>query len=206
MGTFTGLADRYEKWFIDNKWLFHSEIKLLKDMIPSFRCGLEIGVGTGIFAEALGISKGVEPSEEMAIKAEGRGIQVYREKGEALTFENDSFDLLAMITVDCFLDNLQKTLNEAHRILIPGGSLVLGFIDKTAPLGEIYEEKKGHNEFYRHANFHTGDEIIYAMEKAGFGITKKGQTIFTLKNEFQESKEGLGEGLFGVVLAKKPGV
>jgi len=202
--TFTGLADRYEAWFVNNKELFQSELKLLKDVIPPFSSGLEIGVGTGIFAEALGISKGVEPSEEMAARAEERGIQVYRGKGEDLAFENNSFDLLVMITVDCFLSDLDKTLREAHRILIPGGSLALGFIDKTAPLGKIYEEKKQHNEFYRHANFHTGEEILCAIEKAGFEIIKRRQTIFTLENEFQDSKEGLGEGLFGVVLAGKP--
>lgn len=84
---FPGLADRYETWFINNKELFQSELALLKDMLPNFERGLEIGVGTGIFAQALGISTGVEPSEEMAIRAEQRGIQVYRGKGEDLCFE-----------------------------------------------------------------------------------------------------------------------
>jgi SAM-dependent methyltransferase len=201
--TFTGLADRYETWFVNNREIFQSELALLKDMLPNFSRGLEIGVGTGIFAEALGISTGVEPSEEMALRAESRGIEVFREKGEKLSFENESFDLMAMITVDCFLSDLAQTLKEAHRILVPGGSLAIGFIDKSAPLGKIYEGKKHHNEFYCQANFHSGDEIIQATEKAGFEITEKGQTIFSLKNEFQVAKAGLGEGLFGLILAKK---
>lgn len=190
--TFTGLADRYETWFVNNKEIFQSELALLKDLLPTFSRGLEIGVGTGIFAQALGISTGVEPSEEMALRAESRGIQVFREKGEKLSFENENFDLVVMVTVDCFLSDLGQTLREAHRILQPGGSLVMGFIDKSAPLGKIYEAKKHHNEFYRNANFHTGDEIIQAIEKADFEIIDKGQTVFSLKNEVQIAKAGLG--------------
>lgn len=200
---FPGLANRYETWFINNKELFTSELALLKDMLPNFESGLEIGVGTGIFAESLGISKGVEPSEEMAIRAEQRGIEVYREKCEDLSFENKSFDLLVMITVDCFLSDLDKSLEEAYRVLVPGGSLIIGFIDKSTPLGQLYEEKKLHNEFYSLANFHTGDEIIRALKGVGFEIMRKGQTIFSLKNQIQTAKTGLGEGLFGVVLGRK---
>lgn len=202
---FPGLADCYETWFINNKELFQSELALLKDMLPNFERGLEIGVGTGIFAQALGISTGVEPSEEMAIRAEQRGIQVYRGKGEDLCFEDQSFDLLVMITVDCFLSDLDKTLREAYRVLIPGGSLVIGYIDKSTALGKLYEEKKLHNEFYSRANFHTGDEIIKALTGTGFEVIKKGQTIFSLKNQVQAAKTGLGEGLFGVVLGRKQG-
>lgn len=201
--TFNGLADRYEEWFTNNNQLFQSELALLRDMMPLFSDGLEIGVGTGIFANALGISKGIEPSEEMAIRAEQRGIMVFREKGESISAPDNSFDLVVMITVDCFLSDLDKTLRETYRILSLGGSLIIGFIDKSAPLGKVYEKKKQNNEFYRHANFHTGDEIIQALEKAGFETNKKGQTIFKLENQFQKSKPGLGEGLFGVVLGKK---
>ncbi|MDX9889183.1 MAG: methyltransferase domain-containing protein [Anaerovoracaceae bacterium] len=201
--TFTGLADRYEKWFVNNKEIFQSELALLKDTLPPFSRGLEIGVGTGIFAEALRIGIGVEPSEEMALRAEARGIKVFREKGEKLSFKNDSFDLIVMITVDCFLSDLDQTLREAYRIIIAGGSLAIGFIDKTTALGKIYEMKKHHNEFYRQANFHSGEEMVQAIEKAGFEITEKSQTIFSLKNEFQLAKPGLGEGLFGLILAKK---
>lgn len=200
---FKGLADRYEEWFITNRELFESELALLEDTIPLFENGLEIGVGTGIFADALGISYGVEPSLEMARRAEQRGITVIREKGENLSFSEDSFDLIVMITVDCFLDDLDKTLGEAYRIIIPGGFIVIGFIDKAAPLGKLYEAKKQDNEFYRHANFHSGEELVGAVENAGFEIRKTGQTIFSLENEFQESRPGLGEGLFGVILGEK---
>jgi SAM-dependent methyltransferase len=200
---FTGLADRYEDWFTNNSELFESELRLLKMIISPFSRGFEIGVGTGIFANALGITSGVEPSEEMAKRAEQRGVQVYREKGEALSLEDNSVDLVVMITVDCFLDSLKQTLEEAYRILSPGGALVVGFIDKTAPLGKVYEEKKHHNEFYKYAKFHSGVEMIAALGEAGFKSLKTGQTIFTLKNEYQESKPGLGQGLFGVIRGEK---
>lgn len=201
--TFNGLTDRYEEWFVKNRELFESELALLRETIPPFIEGLEIGVGTGIFAEALGLSHGVDPSEEMAIKAVERGVIVVPGKGEKLPFPKDSFDLIVMITVDCFLEDLGKTLEEAYRVLSTGGFIVIGFIDKATPLGKVYESKKAHNEFYSHANFHSGVEITEALEKAEFEIKRKGQTIFSLENELQESRPGLGQGLFGVVLGEK---
>lgn len=201
--TFTGLAERYEKWFENNSLVFQSELSLLKEVIPSFKRGLDIGVGTGIFAEALEIKEGVEPSIEMAKRAEQRGIKVYGEKGENLPFSDQSFDLVVMITVDCFLSDLNKTLQEAYRILMPGGSLAIGFIDKDSPLGKLYEEKKEYNEFYINANFHTAKEMLEAFNGAGFQIIEKRQTVYTLKNELQKSKEGLGDGVFGVIVGIK---
>ncbi|MDX9959582.1 MAG: class I SAM-dependent methyltransferase, partial [Spirochaetia bacterium] len=48
--------------------------------------GMEVGVGSGNFAVPLGIGLGVEPSEEMARKAERQGIRVFRNVAEALPF------------------------------------------------------------------------------------------------------------------------
>ncbi len=60
-------------------------------------------MGTGRFAVPLGIKIGVEPAAAMAIMAQRRGIKVYRAVAEALPFRSDSFDLVVMVTVLCFL-------------------------------------------------------------------------------------------------------
>jgi len=200
---FAGLAERYEEWFVVHDKLFQSELALIRKMLPSFERAVDIGCGTGIFTEALGIREGVEPSFEMAEVAKGRGIQVFSGKGEQLPLDTGQHDLVTMITVDCFLEDLQKTLEEIYRVLQPDGFLVMGFLDVSTSLGQMYQDKKEENEFYRRACFHTKDEILGAIQNVGFQVEELGQTIFSFDNRFQESKEGLGQGVFGVIRAKK---
>ena len=71
-------ADEYKSWFKENDLLFTSELDAIRQLIPSFEKGLEIGVGTGLFAQALGIKEGIEPSAAMRKKAELRGVRASR--------------------------------------------------------------------------------------------------------------------------------
>jgi hypothetical protein len=52
---FDTLASEYEAWFVENKILFQSELLALKQVVPVDKKGVEIGIGSGIFAEQLGI-------------------------------------------------------------------------------------------------------------------------------------------------------
>ncbi len=56
---FNSLASEYEAWFIENKVLFQSELLALKQVIPVNKKGIEIGVGSRIFAGQLGIRSGL---------------------------------------------------------------------------------------------------------------------------------------------------
>lgn len=195
--------ERYEKWFIDNNLLFQSEVEAIQQIIPSFKNGIEIGVGTGIFAEKFGINLGVDPSSEMGKVAISKGINVIQGKAEQLPIDDNSHDLVLMITVDCFLQNLLESFNEIHRILHSDGFFLIAFLDRATKLGMEYEKFKNSNPSYYNANFHSAKEIIEALKESGFSIHKKRQTVFTLKNEKQPIKKGTGEGVFAIVLAKK---
>src|SRR3990172_7546481 len=76
---FSLYAEDYDRWFDTSagRNLFKSEVNavqiLMKNIAPPF---LEVGVGTGRFAKALGISCGVDPSEAMIEIASQRGITV----------------------------------------------------------------------------------------------------------------------------------
>ena len=78
------LADEYEAWFSENHHLFMSEVEAISRLLPEFRKGIEVGVGTGLFAQKLGIKEGVEPSSAMRAKAESRGIVTYHAAVENL--------------------------------------------------------------------------------------------------------------------------
>jgi SAM-dependent methyltransferase len=196
-------ADEYESWFNENDLLFSSELDAIRQLMPSFEKGLEIGVGTGLFAQALGIKEGIEPSAAMRKKAELRGVRVIEAFAEALPFADESYDLVLMVTVDCFLKNIHAAYQEAHRILKSDGTLIVAFIDQSSPLGQIYEEKKQYSPFYSHAHFHSAQKMKEILMDSGFKIEDSRQTVFTLTNQVQEVWAGTGQGVFAVIQARK---
>ena len=56
---------RYDAWYNKNKFAYLSELEAIKELLPKKGKGLEIGVGTARFAAPLGITTGVDPSENM---------------------------------------------------------------------------------------------------------------------------------------------
>jgi ubiquinone/menaquinone biosynthesis C-methylase UbiE len=121
---------------------------------------LEVGVGTGRFAEPLGIRTGVEPARAMAEIARKRGIDVHEARAEALPFQDESFDFLLMVTTICFLEEPLQALAEAKRVLKPGGAIIIGMIDRNSPLGKDYERRKATSKFYKYARFLSADQVM----------------------------------------------
>ena len=196
---------QYEEWFVRNKYVYQSELEVIKHVIPEDENGVEIGIGSGLFAKPLGIKIGIEPSTEMLKLATKRGLKVYRGVGENVPLKDSSFDFALMVTTICFLDNAQKSLLEVKRILKPKGSFIIGFVDKESPLGNIYQNFKNENVFYRIATFYSAIEVISLLKKTGFMIDEVYQTIFgniEKINRIQDFKEGIGEGSFVVIRCK----
>lgn len=193
----------YEEWFAKNNNIVKSEIEAIKQLLPKSGKGIEIGVGTGIFASGLGIKTGVEPSERMRTKASERGINTINAYAENLPIPNETYDFILMVTVDCFFTDILQALKEAYRVLTKEGFLIVAFIDKNTPLGQIYEEKKASNIFYKNARFHSDSEIENLLKMANFEIIDKRQTVFNLENIIQEIKPDVGEGVFAIVKAIK---
>lgn len=200
---FDNSADLYDAWFEKNNYIFNSEILAIKQLLPIFDKGIEIGVGTGIFASLLGVKDGVEPSKIMSDKAIKRGINVITAKAEDLPIANETYELALMVTVDCFLEDIEKAFKEVWRIISKNGYFIIAFIDRKTPLGEIYDQMKASDEFYTQAKFHSAEEITHLIETVGFVILDQKQTVFTLDNKHQEIKDGVGEGVFAVIKAKK---
>ena len=207
MSVFENNARRYEAWFDRHHYAYMSELAAVRAGLPNDPGhSLEIGAGTGRFAVPLGITVGVEPSLAMGQIAESRGLHVVEGVAEALPFEGETFDSVLMVTTICFVDDPQKTLQEAFRVLKPGGRLVVGFVDRNSRLGGSYEDAREKSVFYRDARFFTVDEVISDMMRAGFGGFSIYQTIFKTLNEIENEepvKEGYGEGSFVVVAAER---
>jgi ubiquinone/menaquinone biosynthesis C-methylase UbiE len=200
---------RYEDWFRKNKFAYQSELLAVKALIPGNGEGIEIGVGSGRFAEPLGIKLGIEPSPKMRKIAEKKGIKVIDGVAEKLPFDDKQFKFILMVTTICFLDNIENALKEAYRVLKPRGYLIIGFVDKNSTLGKVYLKHKIGNVFYKLANFYSVDEVVSCLRKAGFGNFTFVQTIshnLTNIKEIEPTKEGYGQGSFVVIRATKKGV
>lgn len=194
----------YDQWFEKHSAVYQSEILAIQQAIPQNKKGIEIGVGTGRFAEPLNIKFGVEPSENMAEVAEQRGITVYRAYAENLPIENNSFDFALMVTTVCFLSDIPKAFSEVHRILKPNGEIILAIIDKNSELGRKYEMEKSTNKFYKDAHFQSTEELTTLLQKSGFQNFQYWQALTSVReNEIEKPKTGFGQGSFVVIKANK---
>jgi SAM-dependent methyltransferase len=199
-------AQKYDAWFDRNPWAYESEVLALKQFLAPQVRGLEIGVGTGRFAVPLGIEFGVEPAKSMADMARQRGIRVIRAVAEALPFRPDTFDLVLMVTVLCFLRDPFLALTEATRVLKPGGQILIGMIDLDSPLGRYYEAHKQESKFYRPANFYAMGGVLEWLARLDYRQVEICQTLFGELSGLthpEPVRAGHGEGGFVVIAAQK---
>ncbi|MEJ2279964.1 MAG: class I SAM-dependent methyltransferase [Candidatus Lokiarchaeota archaeon] len=203
---FEKFPDKYENWFKENKYAYKSELLAIKKVLPKDKESIEIGVGSARFASPLGIRIGIDPSVKMLKIAQKRDILVINAVAEKLPFRSHSFNISLMITTICFLENIKSALIEIFRILKPGSSIIIGFIDKESIMGKLYQERKNKSVFYKIAKFYSVKEILSHLKKSGFSFFECFQTIFSqlgkIRN-FEPSKSGYGKGSFVVIKAIK---
>ena len=196
-------AEQYDAWFDRHRESYLAELAAVGELIPVGGKGVEIGVGTGRFAGPLGIPVGVEPSPRMAELARRHGLLVFEATAEALPFSDGEFDFVLMVTVICFLDDVELALREAHRVLRPEGALVIGFIDRESALGRQYRLKKDRSLFYRDAAFYSVQDVESMLSRAGFSDFAYRQALFDDPVRRARVEKGHGEGGFVVVRAFK---
>lgn len=198
--------DRYEAWFEKHALAYQSELAAIRTLLPQSGSGLEIGVGSGLFAAFLGIKHGVDPSLTMLKKARTRGIEAVQGVAEMLPYPDSKFDFALMVTTVCFLDDIERAFEEACRVLKPGGCLLIGFVDKNSPIGRSYEQRKNESLFYKEATFYAVDDLLGHLKHAGFKQFSFCQTLIDPEERPQEMpvvRTGYGEGSFVVIKAAK---
>jgi len=200
---FDEYSEQYDAWFEKHIDLYLAELNAVRQLMPADTSeGLEVGVGTGRFAVPLGISAGIEPSEQMAVKAESQGIRVYRGTAEQLPFAENSFRYVLLVTAICFVDDIRASFSEVFRVLKPEGIIIVGFIDKESDLGRMYEAHRNENVFYKDAVFYSSDEVLSLLKEAGFTDLSSRQTLLPGDKKLGVEK-GFGRGAFTVISGKK---
>jgi SAM-dependent methyltransferase len=196
-------SDAYDDWFEKNQEAYAAELKAVRELLPAGDVkGLEIGIGSGKFAVPLGIKVGVEPSTQMAVKAQKLGLEVHPGVAEDLPFPADQFDFVLMVTTICFVDDVVRSFQEALRVLVPGGCILVGFVDMESELGQQYLQNRHKSKFYQQATFFSTQEVLGHLKTAKFGATEIKQTLIPGDTE-ETVLDGFGQGAFVVIKATK---
>ena len=207
---FDSLAWAYDSWFEqEGRLIFALEVEALKQVLPLLpKPWIEIGIGSGRFAQALGIDVGLDPSSGLLKIARNRGARVLLGRGEEAPFKDGSFGAIFFIVTLCFIDSPNRILTEAARLLKSQGKVVLGLVLKESPWGQLYQrEKETGHRFYRHATFYSYAEVEMLLMQTGFSIEKVASTLFQNPgkvNHIELPRQGFSaDAGFAVILAGK---
>jgi ubiquinone/menaquinone biosynthesis C-methylase UbiE len=198
-GIFDREAGRYDAWFDSPRGgaLFASEVLCLRRLSSGLpRPWLEVGVGTGRFAEALEMDVGVDPAPGALRYAVRRGVKTLPARGESLPFGDRKFGAAFVIVTLCFADDPAALLHEARRVVADEGGVVLGIVPAESPWGRFYREQAaaGH-VFYSQAKFFTFAEMETLARGASLRVERVASTILQRPDEKSFAVETPRDGL-----------
>lgn len=224
-------ATAYDSWFIDNANVLGSEVLLVKSALADAGETLSVGCGSGLFESILArdhgivIRHGVEPAEGMAAIARERGLDVRIAPAEDLPIEDASFDTVLMNGTPAYLTDLVAALREAHRVLRPGGRVVVADVPASSGFGMLYQlaAKVGTWEdarmrkiapvtpypvqFLGAAQWRTTEEVSQALAEAGFEVLDHQQTLTThprfANDAIETPTSGFERGAYVAVRARR---
>ncbi|KPL67496.1 phospholipid methyltransferase [Erythrobacter sp. SG61-1L] len=125
----------------------------------------------------------IDPSPAMldgALKAaqeKGWPADIRQGRGEAIPFENETFDTVVCTYTMCSVDNQELVLKEMRRILKPGGKLL--FLEHgRAPEVKVYRHQRMIEPVWKRmmGNCHLTREVAGAVSRGGFEVQDMSNT------------------------------
>jgi SAM-dependent methyltransferase len=157
-------------WFVGRRKIF---LRLLERELPPAARPIELldfGCGTGAFLEHLerfGTVNAVDgdPSAVAFCHQRGRDEVALVPPGAPLPFADDAFDLVTTLDVIEHIDDDVAALGELHRVLRPGGRLLV-----AVPAYMFLWGKQ--DEVSHHKRRYTARTLRAALEAAGFAVDR----------------------------------
>ena len=133
-------------------------------------CGLEMAFLD--FAEDR-IAEGVGVDDQVENGTHGRWQRIHADLRARLPFEDGQFDHVVMLAVFEHLTNPEAVLREAHRILAPGGSLIMtwpaALVDPILNVMHGFHLISDEMESDEHQKRLPVNEVRKMLERVGYG-------------------------------------
>jgi len=192
-------SEKFARFYKSNlgKEILRAEVNYLKKELKDRKRILDIGCGIGVFEEVMPELNivGLDNSEAMLGEARKRSDKKFV-LGDAqdLDFANQSFDAIFMVTTLEFLENYQRAVKEAARVLAPKGKLVIMMLNPESEYFKSHASKE--NSYFRrirHTNsrdiknyiskfFDAGEEYFLEIKNQEvFATNKKSSALYVVK-------------------------
>ena len=207
---FDKVAGSYDSWYAEAKGrqVFDAERRAVDMFLPDVSLGLEIGAGTGIFAESLAKASRpivcLDASKEMLSKAKERGGPTILGSAQSLPLRVGCLGFAYMITVAEFLADPRRAFEEANTALRADSPLVTLFINRASSWGELYNSmgEKG-DPVFSHARLYSEGEMIDMLTTSGLRVSGM---VGTLTSGPSDASEGgditKPSGMAGVIVVR----
>ncbi|MCX6820761.1 MAG: class I SAM-dependent methyltransferase [Candidatus Aenigmarchaeota archaeon] len=163
-----------------DEWYKPTRRFFLKKMLKHLKGDnvLELGVKDGVVIKRLPMAKkvGIDVDDAELAKAKALGITTIKhDLNTPIPLGSESFDNIICIEVLEHIFNFQNVLNEAYRILKPGGTFVVGvpYHGTLKNLAVALTAFEHHYIDTLHVKFYTPSRLRRALKDAGFGIVEE---------------------------------
>jgi SAM-dependent methyltransferase len=229
--SFDQYASNYDAWFLKNRNVLYSEVKLVSHFLQDAGDVFSVGCGSGLFEMILekefdiSIKYGLEPSEGMADIARKRGMHVEITTIEKASLGNEKYDTILFNGTPSYITDLQAAFDKAYAALRPGGRIVVIDVPKESSYALLYNLAKAVGtwdhpllkdvhpqdpypiEFVKIANWRTTAEKTQMLQKSGFKDLKYAQTLtkhpIYSDTKAEEPLEGFDRGDYVAICAFK---